>query len=211
MALEVSNQTKELLEQRNLRERNKPILAKQQKERRNAPSNAGIHAVDRKVSARSQKQSASDAHETEQVERKRWQPAYTLPGVEDPEGYVCCWISRHGRHRGDEEGLRKALQEGWEFARKTDFHGRHVLPTQRLSDHGEIIGNDSSVLMKLPEELKAQRDAYYNGRRDRATRQINNPKPGLAEANDKMPLVEDLNQTQSGFARGRRRRPDAAA
>ncbi len=206
--LEVTSQTRELLEQRTLRERNKPILAKQKKGRRAVKSNSP-HQVERRV-ATSRAEDAVAAHEVEHGQVKRWQPAFTLPGVKDPPGYVSCWISRHGRHRGDEEGLRKALSEGWEFGRVKDYPDSHALPTQRSSVHGEMIGNDSAVLMKLPEELKAQRDAYYNGKRDRATRQINKPKPGLAEANDKMPLVEDLNQVQSGLARGRRRIPQSA-
>lgn len=208
--IEVTDATRELLEQRNAREQKAPELARQQQQRRGQGKAGGTkaHNVKRTV-AKSRLQEAAAVHHVERgTPEKRWQPSYTLPGLPDPPGYFLTYIARHGRHRGDEGGLIKALAEHWEFARVSDFP-EHILPTLELTKHGEVIGNDTSILMKLPLELKAQRDAHYNSKRDRATRQVNTPKPGLLEANDKMPLVEDINQVSTRMHRGPRRSPAA--
>jgi hypothetical protein len=107
------------------------------------------------------------------------------------------------------------LREGWEFVAPGELDEQDV-PTEsftgRLAKHGEVVGDETTVLMKMPDAMKAQRDAYYNRRRDAATREVRKPRPGIAEANSKMPLVEDRNEiSEDNVTMRARRAPKADA
>lgn len=202
--IEIAGPTHEAHEAAVRREQVKPEAARQHKQRRGKKAGGDVHNVDRTVAA-SRVQEAAEATMVERGPIKRWQRAYALPHLPDPPGYVLQYVGRHGQHRGDEARLTAALQEGWEFARKSDFP-KHFLPTQTLPGFGQIIGNDSTVLMKLPVEFKQQMDAYYNGKRDSATRAVTRRHPGLPEATKEMPLVEDRNDVSADNPRMRARR-----
>ena len=176
-----------------------PEIARAKQQRRSQKADGGVHEVDRSR-GESRAQEAAGANEVDRGPVKRWQRAHALAQLPDPPGYSLCWIARHGQHRGDDAGMLAAQEEGWEFVRREEFPKR-FLPTQRHADNGQIIANASAVLMKLPVELKAQRDAYYDGLRDRATRQVTRRRPGLPEANATMPLVEDRNDVQTKIGR----------
>lgn len=181
-----------------------PDIARQVREGRNRSADGGVHAVSRRLTS-SRSQEAAAATQVERGPVKRWRRASALAALPSPVGFHIEYVRRDNTQRGDMQNLVEHIQEGWEFARKSDFP-EHTLPTQRLTDHGEVIGNATTILMKIPEELYAQRNAHYNGRRDTITRAINRKKPGLDEANRKMPLVEDVNDYGSEFERTRVRR-----
>lgn len=195
------------------REAKKPAIAKQRAERR-AKGAGNVHAVDRGHGPSVQQQALS-AHKVTTIDTgaaRSWRRAYSLPSFQDPPGYCLCWIARHKRRHGDDAGLMASLREGWMFVRPAEID-EDDLPTEtftgRLAKHGEVIGDETTILMKLPEEFKAQRDAYYNGKRDEATRAVTRKNPGLDVENPAMPLVEDRNEVSHDFARMRARRPRA--
>jgi hypothetical protein len=187
-----------------------PVIAKQRATRR-AKADENLHAVDRGHGPSLHQQAAS-AHSVDLGPEKNWQRPYALPAFPDPPGFVYCYIARHRRRHGDDAGLLSALREGWQFVR-TDELDEQDLPTEtftgRLAKYGEVVGDESTVLMKLPERLKAQRDAYYNNRRDAATREVQKKKPGLEGTNTKMPLVEDINESEVARPMMRARRAAA--
>lgn len=184
---------------------NAPEFAKQARNRSHKSSDGGVHAVKRTV-GKSRVQEAAQATEVAKPPVKRWMRASALPSFPPPPGFYLEWVRRDNRNRGDAENLVAHLQEGWEFARKSDFPGKHV-PTQKSSDHGELIGNDSSVLMKLPLELKQQRDEYYRDRRDRSTRAVGQPDPAPeGVSHQAMPIVEDENKVRTKMQRAVGRR-----
>lgn len=189
------------------RERAKPELARQIKNRSRKRADGDIHGIDRE-STSSRLQEAADVTEVDHGHVvKRWAPASALPAVPPLAGFHVEYVRRDNQQRGDHENLVKHQQEGWQFVRRKDYP-RNVLPIQRLSDYGECIGNASSILMKLPLELKAQRDAHYNGRRDATTRAINRKGVKLDAHHEAMPIVEDVvkvTQTIHQNARGRRK------
>ena len=206
--IEIVGPQREAKEHAIRREQLKPEAARQVKQRRGKKAGGDVHTVDRDR-GHSRTQEAAAAHEVERGPVRRWHRAYALPHLPDPPGYTLQYVGRHGQHRGDEARLTAALQEGWEFARTTDFP-KHFLPTISLSGFGQIIGNDSTVLMKLPLEFKHQMDAYYNGRRDAATKAVNRRKPGLEINHKAMPLVEDRNDVDVATPRMRARRAPKA-
>ena len=185
----------EIREQKVEKQGKKVAIAKQRQGNR-AKGNDGIHVVDRGHGP-SLKQQAAKAHQVDTGPVKNWQRAYALPSFPDPPGHSYCWIARHRRRHGDDVNLLASLREGWEPV-KPDELDEEDIPTEtftgRLGKHGEVVGDETTILCKMPDWKKAQRDAYYNQRRDAATRQVRKPKPGLAEANSKMPLVEDRNE-----------------
>lgn len=184
----------------------KPELAKAARQKRTQAADGGIHTVDRAVK-QSRKQEAEESATVIRPPVKRWQRAHALAqNLVAPPGTYIEWVRRDNQHRGDHENMIAYIQEGWELCRKTDFP-KHTLPTQRLPDHGDVIGNTSSVLMKIDLELKAQRDAFYNDKRDATTKAVNKPKPGLADAaHPAMPLVEDENRSSAQMEASRIRR-----
>ncbi len=182
---------------------------RQRRERRSQPKVDEVHRVNRRLTKPGTIRDAASVREVDTGPKRQWRPAYSLPSFKDPPGYSLCWIARHARRHGDEANLLASLRQGWEFVKPEDIEERD-LPTEtlggRLGRYGEVIGDDTTVLMKLPLELKRQRDKHYNEIRDRATRAVTAKHPGLPEANPKMPLVEDRNEHSSALERSRIRR-----
>jgi hypothetical protein len=184
---------------------NAPEFARQARQNRSKTADGGIHAVKRAV-AKSRVQEAAAATEVALPPAKRWMKASALPSIPAPPGYYLEWVRRDNSVRGDCENLVAHLSEGWEIARKSDFPGK-FLPTQRVSDHGECIGNASSILMKLPLAMKQERDAYYRNQRDRATKSVGMADPAPeGVSHHSMPIVEDTNQVRVAMRAGKARR-----
>lgn len=180
-------------------EQNKPELAKQKAERNRKKADGGIHAVSHTVRS-SRKQEAAAAHEVKTVPRRRWKRGSFLPGMPELAGYHIEYVRRDNQNRGDMANVSKHLMEGWEFCRKTDFAVEHV-PTQALGNHGEVIGNNDSLLMKIPEEMWADREAEYQGNRDRATRAVSSKTPHVDESHPAMPLTDLENRSTTNRPR----------
>lgn len=202
------NETRETNELDLRRTNAAPELARQARQRRSKRADGGIHSVDRSA-GQSRTQEAAASTEVDRGPEKRWQRPSMLPGLPAPAGFELLWARKDNQNRGDNVNLVARLQEGWEFARRSDFPGR-ILPTQNFPDHGEIIGNGSAVLLKMPSKLVAERNAFYNGQRDEAARAIRRPNPGMSP-HKAMPIVEDRIDEDTNFAKVRRRRQVEAA
>ena len=189
-----------------------PELAKHARARTNAPADGGIHAIKR-GRAKSRKQEAADVSEVVRAPVRRWQRASALAQLPKLAGHHVEYVRRDNRNRGDHENLLAHLQEGWDFVRRGDYASKS-LPTQRLSEFGEVIGNGNTILMKIPDELYAQRREYYDSRRDATTKQISRPNPAPeGVSHHAMPIVEDVVKhtvSQHNNARSRRLPPRVA-
>jgi hypothetical protein len=198
----------DLKQQQHEREAKKPALAKQKAGNRHRGGD-DMHKVDRSHGP-SLAQQAASVTVVDRGAAKSWRRAYSLPSFPDPPGYTLCWVARHRNRFGDDRNLLMSIREGYQFVRPSEL-AEEDLPTEtftgRLAKYGEVIGDETTVLMKLPNAFKAQRDKFYNSRRDQATKQVTRRRPGLAEANSKMPLVEDINETEMTQPRMRARRP----
>lgn len=202
----MSNVARELKELDAKREAARPELAKQVRNRSRKKATEGIHDVDRAVS-QSRKSEAAAVTEVDRGPEKRWAKSSSLPAMPPLAGFHVEYVRRDNRNRGDHANLVEHLQEQWEFARRTDWPGM-FLPTQKLSDYGECIGNDSSILMKIPDRLYAQRNAHYNLARDKTTKAINSPDPNLnGVSHEAMPIVEDVIKVTQSATKMRGRRP----
>jgi hypothetical protein len=172
-----------------------PEFASAARRRAHKKADGGIHTV-KHVAHKSHVEEAIQGTEVARGPIKRWVRASALATLPPPPGFHIEWVRRDNRNRGDLENLVAHLSEGWEFCRKSDFPAKYV-PTQRLSDYGECIGNDSSLLMKLPLELKQQRDEYYRNNRNRSTKAVGMPDPAPeGVSHPDMPIVEDKNRVR---------------
>jgi hypothetical protein len=202
----------DIKEQKIQRQAKGAAIAKQRSGKR---AKGGLDAtkVDRGIGP-SVKQQSKAAHkvDVDTGAQKSWRRAYSLPSFPDPPGYSYCWIARHRRRHGDDVNLLASIREGWMFVKPEELDEEDI-PTEtftgRLSKHGEVVGDETTILMKLPESFKAQRDAYYNRKRDSATKAVTRKNPGLEVENPAMPLVEDRNEVSQDFVRMRARRPKA--
>lgn len=196
-----------LKEMNSRREAKKPALAKQLAQRRRNRADGDVHAVERRI-APSRTQEAAKTKEVDRGPVRRWQPSSSLPGVPDLPDYSVKYCRIHGRRHGDFSNLVRCIQEGWEFVRKSDFPDIY-LPTHNFPTHGECIGNDNTVLMKLHVELVAQRNAHYNKRRDLASKGVNQSQGLTEELHPAMPLVQDIVKSRVTWNRAKRKRSGA--
>ena len=194
--------SRQVVEESIRREQAKPERAKQKRERVGDRSADGeVHAIKHTVHT-SRKQEAAAAKEVAKPPRRRWQRPSTLPAMPDLPGYHVEYVRRDNRYRGDHANLSAHLRSGWDICLKSDYPAEH-LPTVQIASHGEVIGNDDTVLMKIHEDLWAERQAYYEDARDAATRAINQRFPRLDVEHPDMPLFKDdtVNKHKAAFQR----------
>lgn len=177
-----------------------PELAKQIRDR-SRKKVTDINAVDRRVHT-SRKVEMVESKEVKRPTKRQYMEPSHLPGMPEIPGYHLEYVRRDNRGRGDYANLSAHLRSGWEFARKSDFANEH-LPTVRLDQHGDCIGNDDTVLMKIEDEMWAQRNEIYNTKRDKTTRAINRKIPTLDVSHPHMPLFQaDIrNETEVSMPR----------
>lgn len=145
-----------------------------------------LHEVDRNVHRSIKQEVAASQQVVKPPKRHYMQPSF-LPGMPELPGYHLEYVRRDNRNRGDCANISAHLRSGWEVCRKSDFAEEH-LPTVRLTDYGDCIGNDDTILMKIHEELWAEREAMVNGKRDSITNAINRRTPSLDVSHPHMPL-----------------------
>lgn len=167
-----------------------PELAKQVAQRRRKRASPDMHAVERNITPPSRLQEGAEAHSIERApEEKNWGRASTLPAIENPPGLHCKWVRIDGAQRHDMENLARHINEGWTLARKEQFP-KLALPTTAVGNYGTVLGNQKTVLCYITERQKAQRDAYFNKRRNQTTAGVATATPN--QGNDRyMPMVEN--------------------
>lgn len=203
--------TTRVKKQAQAREQFAPEFAQQVRERNRARSDGGVHAVTHTVHA-SRKQQVAASQKVATPAKRRWRRASLLPAMPAPDGFHLEYVRRDNRNRGDCANLNAHLRSGWEICRASDFDIEH-LPTQLIAGHGEVIGNDDTVLMKIDEDMWAERNEEYEAIRDATTRAINDPNPHLDVNHKHMPIVDNMNLSETSVSqmRGRRRRSPAVA
>lgn len=186
----------------------KPELARQKRQRVGQKADGDIHAVSR-AQVPSRVQEAADAHEIEWPTVKRHVRASTLPGIKPPPGYHVKYVRIDHRVRGDNANFIRHKAEGWVVATKRMFPNAN-LPTTRIASHGEVIGNDDSILMICTIENAADRLRKVRDKTAQAMR-------GVRENNDlrqvvtpQMPLVKEVMNSSSQFHRMRKRSAEPA-
>lgn len=174
------------------REQRAPEFAKQLRERSRKKDVTLV--VDKRV-RRTSAQEAVASREIAKPQGRRYVRPSMLPGVPDLPGYHVEYVRRDNSKQGDHANLRAHLRSKWEIVRASELKEQD-LPTISLTGHGDCIGNEDTVLMKLPEDLWADRNSQLNEHRDSVTRAVNSKQVNLDVSHPHMP-VDVLTNTQS--------------
>lgn len=180
-------------------------FAKQTRERRSQLADGGVHSVDKKVHT-SRTEEGSDAATVIKPPLRRWKRASSLPVVPDHGGFSYRWRSIDARSRGDQRGVAKRLQEGWELVKESDLP-KYSLPTQILDRRGEFIGNGDMVLMRIHDDLLAQRNEAFANRRDTITDAME--QEHQQHSDDRMPLTRKAS-SRTEFVQMRKKKRSSA-
>lgn len=167
------------------RELARPVRRSRQLEREQVHSTATDLGKGRKSSR------LGEVNRVTKPARRRWQRPSQLPGVpvDAIAGCRLRYTRIDGKNRGDRRNLEARLREGWELVRHDELR-KYSLPTFSLTRHGEVIGNDDMVLMKMHEDLVEQRNEEYSGRTRRQTKGVQDT---LREMGQKTGLKAKIN------------------
>ena len=111
----------------------------------------------------------------EQVTRKRgWVPPSNLDAPEPPEGYHHRWVRSEFRGQSDEKNVMGRLRSGYELVMASEYPDRMDLPHISDGKYKGVIGVGGLLLMRCPEEVKEDRDAYFTGKAQDQTKSVEN-------------------------------------
>lgn len=122
------------------------------------------------------------------IRKKAWTRPTVLPDPTPEDGYTYHWVRIATNGQSDATNVSSKLREGWEPVRAVDHPEifTDTVSDERFKDN-VIVGG--LMLCKAPEELVAERNAFY---RQQAESQIHSVDNNLMRENDpRMPLFHD--------------------
>ena len=133
----------------------------------------------------------------EKTHRKRvWQRPSSLDAPPAPDGYIHRWIRSEVQGFQDTKNVINRLREGYELVR-ADEHPDWHLPTIEDGKHAGVIGVGGLLLARIPEELIAQRNAYYAGLTEDQITAVDNDL--MKDAHPSMPISKPERQSRVTF------------
>ena len=131
------------------------------------------------------------------TQRKRvWQRPSSLDAPPAPDGYIHRWIRAEVQGFQDTKNVINRLREGYELVR-ADEHPDWHLPTIEDGKHAGVIGVGGLLLARIPEELIAQRNAYYAGLTEDQITAVDNDL--MKDAHPSMPISKPDRQSRVTF------------
>ena len=132
------------------------------------------------------------------VAKRSWEAPDVLPKPNPEPGYEFKWVRIATLGNVDAPNISSSFREGWEPCKATD-HPEITLATienERFKDNVVIGG---LLLCKMPEEMLAQRAAYFKEKAGDAMRAVDS---NLMRENDpRMPIFHDR-KTSVSFGKG---------
>ena len=133
----------------------------------------------------------------EKSQRKRvWQRPSSLDAPPAPDGYIHRWIRAEVRGYQDTKNVINRLREGYELVR-ADEYPDWQLPTIEDGKNAGVIGVGGLLLARIPEELIAQRNAYYQGLTEDQIKAVDNDL--MKDAHPSMPISKPERQSRVTF------------
>ena len=133
----------------------------------------------------------------EKTQRKRvWQRPSSLDAPPAPDGYIHRWIRAEVQGFQDTKNVINRLREGYELVRADEYPDWH-LPTIEDGKHAGVIGVGGLLLARIPEELIAQRNAYYAGLTEDQITAVDNDL--MKDAHPSMPISKPERQSRVTF------------
>ncbi len=121
------------------------------------------------------KMKTSRASQTRSKEesKKIWTPPNSLDAPPAPEGYRHQWIRAESMGYQDTKNVAASLREGYELVRADEYPDQDF-PQMTEGRYAGIIGVGGLLLARIPEEIAAQIEAYYNKKTQEKDEAINN-------------------------------------
>ena len=133
----------------------------------------------------------------ERTQRKRvWQRPSSLDAPPAPDGYIHRWIRAEVQGYQDTKNVISRLREGYELVR-ADEYPELQMPTIEDGKHAGVIGVGGLLLARIPEELIAQRNAYYAGLTEDQITAVDNDL--MKDAHPSMPISKPERQSRVTF------------
>jgi len=104
-----------------------------------------------------------------------WRPPTALETPPAPAGFRYTWVRTSIGGEDDGDNIRKTMSQGYQPVLASEIPEGWFPPTMKDSRFARgqaIVGVRDMVLMKIPERMKKQRDAYYANRATTQVRQI---------------------------------------
>lgn len=131
--------------------------------------------------------------------KKSWTPPQLLPSPNPTPGWTYRWIRTSITGQADPTNMSAKLREGWEPVKAED-HPELMMqadPNSRFKGNIEIGG---LLLCKAPDEMRDQRNAYYNRQAESQMEAVDN---SFMRTEDKrMPLFNERRSSTS-FGKGK--------
>ena len=105
--------------------------------------------------------------------KKIWTPPNSLDAPPAPEGYRHQWIRAESMGYQDTKNVAASLREGFELVRADEYPDQDF-PQMSEGRYAGVIGVGGLLLARIPEEIAAQIEAYYNKKTQEKDEAINN-------------------------------------
>ena len=130
---------------------------------------------------------ASQSRDT-QKRPQTWTPPSSLDAPPAPDGFKHRWIRTEVLGMDDTKNMSGKLRSGWELVRG-DEYPEQAYATVKEGKYAGVIGVGGLVLARIPEEIAAQRDAYYKKQTQERDDAVNNDL--MKEQHPSMPINTD--------------------
>ena len=104
---------------------------------------------------------------------KTWTPPNSLDAPPAPKGYRHQWIRAESMGYQDTKNVAASLREGYELVRADEYPDQDF-PQMSEGKYAGVIGVGGLLLARIPEEIAAQIEAYYNKKTQEKEEAINN-------------------------------------
>ena len=120
---------------------------------------------------------------------KVWRPAARIPTPDPKDGFRFRWVRTRMLGEEDVTNVAKKRQEGWEPVSRAECPEVASL----IASGGANIEVGGLMLCKMPEELAASRDEYFQNQNDSAMEGVDNH--WMKENDPRMPLLAPERRT----------------
>ena len=117
-----------------------------------------------------------------------WTPPSSLDAPPAPDGFRHRWIRTEVLGMDDTKNMSGKLRSGWELVRGDEYPDQ-TYATVKEGKYAGVIGVGGLVLARIPEEIAAQRDAYYKKQTQERDDAVNNDL--MKEQHPSMPINTD--------------------
>ena len=102
-----------------------------------------------------------------------WTPPNSLDAPTAPKGFRHQWIRAESMGYQDTKNVAASLREGYELVRADEYPDQDY-PQMSEGRYAGIIGVGGLLLARIPEEIAAQIEDYYNRKTQEKEEAINN-------------------------------------